>query len=74
MRRLRGGLPGAATDGIKAIEQGIEIKGDRSAQRALVTGRLRETLIISRPKINAAPTHKARITRGYSVSFPVCRA
>jgi hypothetical protein len=33
-----------------------------------------ESAGISRPNANTRPTHKARITSGYSLSLPVCRA
>ena len=55
-------------------EKSNEFNADSRTYLMLDAGKFMESDGISRPKANARPTHKARMTSGYSLSFPVCKA
>lgn len=72
MRRLDGGLPEAGENLRRGTGKVSEPLIKLDVESTLASDKHAESVTISRANAKTAPTHKAKRTRVYSLSFPVC--
>jgi hypothetical protein len=73
MRILSGGLPEAESNAMGRSMKSSEPLRLQAMDVTIAGEELQENLTINRAKAHTIPTHNARSTRVYSVSFPVWR-